>query len=136
MAKKKTVAKLVDDAAVLLQKIRRIEEADSHGYCVCVTCGVYNHWKQMHGGHFLPRNHTYHKLNRKNINPQCVACNTYKSEAAKIPYTLWMQKTHGEVYVKNMVATRQIVKKYPRAEILQIIATLKLELKELESSVN
>ena len=36
--KKKTIAALVEDAAKLLQKIRRLEEADDNGYCRCVSC--------------------------------------------------------------------------------------------------
>jgi hypothetical protein len=53
--KTKTVHQLIEKAAELLQKIRRLEEADENGYCKCVSTGEKRHWKEMQGGHWIPR---------------------------------------------------------------------------------
>lgn len=46
-------AKEVEKAATLLQKLRRMEEADDNGYCQCVTSGEWRPWQEMDGGHFI-----------------------------------------------------------------------------------
>src|SRR5690606_28368009 len=103
-AKRKTIARLVDDAAILLQKIRRIEFADDKGYCRCCACGKAYHWKEMQGGHYVPRTKTATKLVEYNINPLCVSCNKYRAEEARCPYSIWMIETYGYEYVKWLEA--------------------------------
>lgn len=125
MAKKKTIAGLVDEAAVILQRIVRKKAADENGYCKCVTCGKVDHWKKMHGGHFIPRGHTIHKLLEENIHPQCVSCNTFRAESAKVNYWIYMADTYGEDFVRELVHTKNDVCKYTRPEIMEKIAELK-----------
>ena len=56
MPKKKSIGKLTDEAATLLQLLVRLKAADDNGYVTCVTCGVVKHYKDgMQGGHFRPR---------------------------------------------------------------------------------
>ena len=45
--KQKTVAKLREEAAVLLQKLVRMKAADENGLATCVTCGKRQHYKDM-----------------------------------------------------------------------------------------
>lgn len=132
MRKKKTIAKLVDEAATILQKIVRLKAADDAGYCTCVTCGTVKHWKEMHGGHFIPRNYRFHKLREENIHPQCPGCNTFHPEMAKVAYTLYMIDMYGRDFVDWMEDAKHTVTKYPRPEILEIIEDFKEQLKELE----
>ena len=56
--KQKTVAKLREEAAVLLQKLVRMKAADVDGIAQCVTCGKKQHYKEMDGGHFISRKYT------------------------------------------------------------------------------
>ena len=65
MPKLKPIGKLVDDCAVLTQKLVRLKAADKHGFCRCVTCGKRQHWKELQGGHFISR--TYSKWNRADL---------------------------------------------------------------------
>lgn len=133
MAKKKTIARLVDDAAVLLQKIRRIESSDENGQCVCVACGKWDHYKNMHGGHYIPRTKTATKLNEFNIHPLCVSCNTYRAEESKCRYAIFMIETYGYNFVKALEEESRQVKKYTRTEIEGVIKDFKQRLKELEA---
>lgn len=125
MAKKKTIAGLVDEAAVILQRIVRKKAADEQGYCRCVTCGAVKHWKEMHGGHFIPRTHTVHKLLEENIHPQCPSCNTFRAESAKVAYSLYMIDTYGEDFVRQLEESKREVRRYGRQEIMEKIAELK-----------
>lgn len=137
MAKKKTIAGLVNDAAVLLQKKVRIKAgiaAYTNGYCQCVTCGVWKHWKEMQGGHFISRRYTAHKLMEENIHPQCPGCNGPRG-GNLIPYTQYMNDTYGREFVDELESTKGETKKYSRPEILEIIEELKQEVKELEAQV-
>ena len=54
--KTKSIAKLVDEAAVLLQLLVRLKAADDNGYVKCRTCDSVMHYKDgMQGGHFISR---------------------------------------------------------------------------------
>lgn len=130
LPKRKTIASLVNDAAVILQRIIRIKAADSSGYAQCVTCGVTKHWKELQGGHFISRRYTAHKLREENIHPQCAGCNGPRS-GNLTAYTLFMVDTYGRDFVDELEATKGITKKYTRPEILGVIAELKAQEKEL-----
>jgi Bacteriophage Lambda NinG protein len=132
--KQKSVPKLVEEAAVILQRIVRMKAANDEGYCQCVTCGTVKHWTEMHGGHFLSRRHLIHKIREENIHPCCPYCNNFL-RGNLIPYTTYMIDTYGRDFVDNLIATKNDIKKYNRAEINQIICQLKIyeiEIKELK----
>lgn len=133
MAKKtKTIAKLVDAAAVLLQKYVRLKAMDEQGYVACVTCGAVKHWKDhMHGGHFVSRAAVATKLMEENVHPQCSHCNSFRSEDM-IAYTLYMQDMYGRPFVEELQRLKSIPKKYTRLEVEEIIQELRQKIKELE----
>lgn len=61
------------------QKLRRLQESDDNGYCRCICSGEIYHYKDLHGGHFIPRNCRATELEHDNIWPQCVKSNTFNS---------------------------------------------------------
>lgn len=131
MAKTKTIAALVNDAAKLMQRMVRAKAADENGYCKCVTCDKVQHWKEMDGGHFVSRTYTAHKILEENIHPQCKGCNGFRN--GEYPaYTLYMIDTYGRDFVDELLATKKQTKKYSRPEIMEIIADLKIRLNEAE----
>ena len=65
--KKSTISQEVEKAAKLLQRLVRLKASDDNGYCQCVTCGKIDHYKNMQGGHFMPRGRTVFKLFDENI---------------------------------------------------------------------
>jgi hypothetical protein len=135
MAKKKTIAKLVDEAAVLLQKLVRMKAANSDGYASCVTCGVNKHWKELQGGHFISRKYTATKIMEENIHPQCYGCNGPRSKdgTVTIAYTLYMVDTYGREFVDEIKLMKHTPRKYGRAEIAEIAQEFKQQIKALES---
>jgi len=61
--KAKSIAKLTDEAATLLQLIVRIKASDENGFVKCVTCSTVRHYKDdMAGGHFIERGRLATKL--------------------------------------------------------------------------
>ena len=129
--KAKTIAKLVDDAAVLLQKLVRMKAADDNGYCQCVTCGQMNHWKNSQGGHFISRRYTATKLLEENIHPQCYGCNgpRAKDGIVTVEYTNFMTDTYGREVVDYLLIHKNETKKYARDEIAEVSAEIKEQLK-------
>ena len=122
--KPKSIARLVEDAACILQRIVRLKAADENGYCACVTCGKIDRWQDLQGGHFISRRFTAHKLLEEQIHPQCPGCNGPK-KGNPVAYTLYMLDTFGREWVDNLEATKWDTKKYSRAEITEIIEDLK-----------
>jgi len=51
----KPIGKLKKEAAELLQRLVRLKAGDDNGYCSCVCCGIKKHYREMDGGHFVPR---------------------------------------------------------------------------------
>ena len=131
MPKKKTIAKLVDDAAVLMQKLVKLEAADSNGYVSCRTCGATKHWTEMQGGHFIGRKWTATKLMKENIHPQCPCCNG-PLRGNMIQYTLFMQDMYGREFVEELETLKHQTKKYTRAEIEESTQDLKTRINELQ----
>jgi len=133
----KAIGKLVDQAATLLQKLVRLKAADDNGYCQCVTCGKFDHWKNMQGGHFIPRGNAATKLVEENINPQCKGCNGFamKHGDAAHRYTLYMVDMYGRAEVDEMLRTKHKPFKWFRPDVEDMIKELKEQVKELEAKL-
>ena len=121
------MAKLVNEAAELLQKLVRLKAADSNGYAQCVTCGVQKPWQELQGGHFISRVKTAHKLLEENIHPQCGKCNGYL-RGNMVAYTLFMEDMYGREFVEHLLETQNQTKKYTKIEIEEIKNELKTQI--------
>jgi len=126
MAKKTLRAKCLEAA----QKLARISAADDDGYCQCVSCDPkeahsWGHWKEMHGGHFIPKgSSSYHALDWEfNIYPQHPNCNIFgmKHGSAEVWYTLFMEDNHGTDFVKQMLRDKQKIKKLYAADYREML---------------
>lgn len=124
MAKKKTIASLVNDAAEILQRIVRLKAADDNGYVQCVTCHTVKPWQEMQGGHFISRRYTAHKLLEENIHPQCAGCNG-PLRGNLVRYTTYMIDKYGRAFVDELENTKGETRKFHRGEIESLIADLK-----------
>lgn len=128
--KSKTVAKLKQEAATLLQRLVRMKYANCDGFCKCVTCGKMGHYKEMDGGHWISRN-SAHLLTEENIHPQCKGCNRFMSGCHE-QYTLFMIDTYGMEMVRELSDTKRQVVKYSRIDLEDLISEYKLRIKEQE----
>lgn len=77
--KKQTLSTVRNKALMLMQLLRRLQEATDNGYVYCISCGAILHYKQAQGGHYIPRRHRATELEEDNINPQCARCNGFLS---------------------------------------------------------
>jgi len=81
--KKKTLKlvsmkKLKKDTWDLMSKYVRLSYADRFGMCVCYTCGVRRHWKEMQAGHGISGRGNAILFELQIIRVQCMPCNIYK----------------------------------------------------------
>lgn len=74
---KKIPKKVRENALSNFQRLRRVEEANSDGYCRCISCGKIARWQDLQGGHYIPRAVRVTELDRDNVNPQCQQCNGF-----------------------------------------------------------
>lgn len=108
-----------------LQLLARIAAADDNGYAECVSCGVVHHYKDMDGGHFLPKGKSsYWALEVENVHPQCKGCNIYgmKYGSAAQNYTVWMQEYYGKDFVDEMLRDQRKIRKISAAEYKEMTA--------------
>jgi len=137
--KKKPIGKYVDQIATRLQLLVRLKAADDHGFCNCVTCGVFKHYKDMQGGHFIPRGTSFTKLMEENIHPQCPGCNCFgmKYGDAEKHYTLWMQDMYGRDFVEGLLFEKSAKKpfKWVRGDLDDMLISINIQIKEHEKRV-
>ena len=118
-----------------LQKLSRISAADDNGYCKCVSCGRLDHYKNMDGGHFIPKGSSSRwALEESNVNPQCKGCNGFsmKHGSAEAQYTLWMIDWVGKDHVEHMLATKNDPVKFYAADYREMIADWSEQIKAHE----
>ena len=133
--KQKSVAKLREEAAVLLQKLVRMKAADENGFATCVTCGKRQHYTEMDGGHFISRGWKATKLVEENVHPQCKGCNQYAS-GKHDDYALYMVDTYGIEMVRELNDKKRELCKQNRIELEEIKLELRARIKEQEIRLN
>jgi hypothetical protein len=128
--KAKSIAKLVDEAAVLLQKLVRMKAADESGMVKSFTSGKVLHWTEMQGSHFIQRNRTATKLLEENVHPQTPGENMYEMKTASgvLDYRRAMVEFYGEDFVRWLEDESKKTKKYTRAEVEEITAYFKQQI--------
>lgn len=58
----------------------RIGRADSNGFVKCYTCSTTKHFKEIDAGHYFAQGWAKGiKFDPRNVRPQCVSCNHFKS---------------------------------------------------------
>jgi len=99
--KKQTLSTVRNKALMLMQLLRRLQEATDNGYVYCISCGAILHYTQAQGGHYIPRRHRATELEEDNINPQCARCNGFLS-GNQILYRDNLVKTIGLERVERL----------------------------------
>jgi len=133
--KPKSMARLANDAADLLQRLVRMKAAELDGMCRCVTCGRVDHWKGLQGGHFVERGKLSTKLIVENVHPQCPGCNMFRMKTASgvLDYRRYMVGRYGEELVRDLEVLAKQPKKYSRQEVQELSDELKRQIKEQEA---
>jgi hypothetical protein len=137
--KPKSIARLRNDVAELLQKLVRMKAADPiTGMCQCVTCPRSLHWKEMQGGHFIDRGKGATKILEENIHPQCPNCNLWgmKKASTVLAYRRFMVDVYGEGFVKEIEALAQTAVKHRRHELEAMAFDVKRQIQEQEQRLS
>ena len=122
-----------------IQLLARISAADDNGYCKCASCGAFHHYKEMDGGHFIPKgSSSFWSLEVENVHPQCKGCNGFgmKYGIASQQYTVFMVEMYGWDFVDNMFTTKSNVKKMYKADYIDLLAEFNRLIKHHENRIS
>ena len=107
-----------------IQLLSRISAADDLGIAQRVSCGKRQSYKEMDGGHFIPKgSSSFWALKIDNVHPQCKYCNAFgmRNGSAAQSYTLWMQDYYGRDYVEEMLRTKNNVCKIYKCDYEEML---------------
>jgi len=132
--KAKTLPQLKAQAWKLFSEVRRRQEADENGVVRCVSCGERMHWKKSQAGHFIPKvKGLVYWFEGTNVHPQCVKCNMFQTDYAKVRYTLYMIDRYGRAEVERLLKLEKI--DYNRAAYNALILILKKMVQRSKNSL-
>ena len=115
-----------------IQKLARVAAADDNGYCECVSCGAYYHWKDTDGAHYIAKGHSsYWALKIENVHCQCRPCNRYgmRFGTAANEYTKWMIDNYGRDFVDQMEADKKKEVKIYKKDYEEMLADFNQQIK-------
>lgn len=130
-----SLGQLKQKCLTAIQLLVRMKAADENGYAQCVTCGKTEHYKELQGGHFLPRSHNMWNLDQRNVWSQCRYCNLWGMKSggtAAQAYTLFMIDMFGKDFVDEMIRTKSHPVKRYKQDYEEILAELKEQIKQQE----
>ncbi|MDR1221436.1 MAG: recombination protein NinG [Tannerella sp.] len=109
----------------------RLRDADSNGYCRCISCGSIHHWKECDAGHFVNRKHMSTRYGEKNVNAQCRRCNRF-DEGNQIGYTRGLIGKYGKEIIDELDIKKHSASKMTKPEYELLINHYKVEVMELK----
>jgi hypothetical protein len=109
----------------------RLRDADSNGYCHCISCGAIHHWKEMDAGHYVNRSHMSTRFDEKNVNAQCRRCNRF-DEGNQIGYTKGLIRKYGNGIINELDVKKHSFSKMTKAEYELLINHYEVEVMELK----
>ena len=130
--KKKVVSRgqLVKRLDSVYSQYIRLKNADSEGYCICVTCGDRIHWKEIQNGHFISRAKYPTRWHDENCHPQCMRDNIFL-RGRYIDYTLYMIDRYGRDRLQELRALSINGAKIPTPELREKIEYYRGKVAEL-----
>ena len=99
----------------------RLRDSDERGYASCISCGVVKPYKEMHAGHFIPKNKglaIYYE--EDNCHAQCYMCNV-RHHGNLYDYGKALEDKIGEQRIKELKALSKTTKKFTLAEFQAMI---------------
>jgi hypothetical protein len=127
----KTIPQLVASLdAVLSEYVRRNWIIDEAGTVRCYTCDTALHWKRSHCGHYIPRTESPTRHDERNLRPQCVGCNTFRSGMPH-EYRRRLCDEIGADAVKELEADSRVKWKWDRESLMEQITYYREAVKEM-----
>jgi len=112
----------------------RLRDADSNGYCWCITCGRTHYWSdghQVNCGHFIPRGRKAVRFDERNCHAQCVHCNKWLNGAWDI-YEQRMIEMYGKEEVEKLKEKSRIGGSYSGYQLAEMITEYNEKVKALK----
>jgi hypothetical protein len=130
--KKLSTRKLRTRVLTVFQKLRRLEEANEHGRCRCVTCGKVAMWNDgIEGGHYISRQHNATAFLSQNLHPQCTGCN--RSPGGKsVEHRAYIVQRYGEEVAAELDRLKDTTVQLYRIDYLEMLAEFNQRVKELQ----
>ena len=88
--------KVLRTAQTKFNLMRRLQEADDRGYCVCCCTGRRIHYKALDAGHYISRSKALTRFDPMNVHPQSKASNAHQfGNQSQEQYADFMVKKYG-----------------------------------------
>jgi len=111
-------SKALREAKASFQKLRRLQEMDQNGICLCVN-GEYRHWTKAQGGHWIPGKNLSTCFESMNVHPQAGHKNAdMDNPIISAEYTAYMIARYGAEEVEKLVQRSKQTKKYSTFELI------------------
>jgi NinG protein len=120
MKRKRPLKALRRELDAKFSEFIRRRDANEWGEVRCVTCGRSSHWKDMHAGHFIKRQHLATRYDERNSHPQDAYCNTYRG-GALIEYTLYMLERYGQGTIDELMRLKRTTVRFRRDDYERMI---------------
>jgi len=135
--KTKTLGKLKKEAWDVFSRYTRMTDCLRTTGCLswglCITCEKRYHIKLLQAGHLIPGRHNANLFSEKGTHAQCYNCNI-NLKGNTLEYRRQIIKLYGEGADERLEAENRVVKKYTRAELMELKELYTQKIKELESN--
>lgn len=112
----------------------RLRDADEDGICICITCGLRRHYKQLDCGHGIPRQHWGTRYDERNNNAQCKKCNGFE-QGSQEAYAIAVDKKFGKGTWEHLLVKKQFGKRLSDFEMKHLTDYYRKEAKKLKSKL-
>ena len=102
----------------------RLRDSDENGTVACVTCGALKHWKEVHAGHFIKRQHMSVRWDPRNCAGQCCKCNLYMGGQQDV-FAMVILRKHGADVLSELLSMKHEPRKFSRYELEAMIIEFK-----------
>lgn len=94
----------------------KMRDADSNGYCRCITSGKLVHWSECDAGHFISRRHMATKYDEQNVHAQNRYSNRFCA-GEQLIYAKAIDKKYGPGTSDRILARSRGTRKFEQFEI-------------------
>ncbi len=109
----------------------RKKEANRHGYCACVTCGVTRKWNdRMDAGHYVNRDDWPTRFDDKNVHPQCQCCNR-RNSGRRSRYAVYLKNRYGPMVLDRLDRKSRLVKQFTLDDLKGWVKEWKAEIDKM-----
>lgn len=133
MKKRLTISKLKKKVWAVFSKYIRLLYSN-YTTVKCVTCGTVKPIGEMHAGHYIHGNTKRTYFEERNVHPQCVSCNMYKS-GNLAPYAIYLESFYGVGILQELEALGNDQRTWKRDELEELYIIYKHKVSNLEEVV-